>query len=278
MNKKVVVVTGCSTGIGRCAVKTLHQRGYYVIAMVRNPDDAEALMQWGIPHVIEIDLAKPESVSGAITNIVRISEQKIFALFNNAAYGQPGAVEDLSRDTLRRQFEVNVFGTHQLTCGLLPFMLKMSDARIIQNSSVLGFAAMPMRGAYNASKFALEGLSDTLRLELKGTRVKVSLIQPGPILSSFRENALAALEREVDLVQSRHAKKYEAALARLRKSGPAVPFTLPPEAVVKKLIHALESPNPKSRYKVTLPTYLMAVLKTLLPSKVMDQVLIKAGK
>lgn len=278
MSNKTVVVTGCSSGIGRCAAEELHNRGYNVIATVRRVEHAERLHALGIKQVIELDLSSSESVNAASSEILELGKGDIYGLFNNAAYGQPGAVEDLSRHALRCQFETNFFGTHELTINLLPAMLNRGDARIVQNSSVLGFAAMPMRGAYNASKFALEGLSDTLRLELAGTGVKVSIIEPGPILSNFRKNALFALEREINMDTSRHGDKYRSALERLKKDGPAAPFTLPPQAVVKKLIHALESRRPRQRYRVTFPTQLMAVLKTILPGSIMDSVLIKAGK
>ncbi len=278
MNKSAfVVVTGCSSGIGLCTAKVLFERGYPVIATVRKKKDRDALAKLGLQHVVLLDLESSESVQAAIVEVLQISQGKIYALFNNGAYGQPGAVEDLSRATLRKQFETNLFGTHEFTVGLLPAMLKMPKARIIQNSSVLGFVAMPMRGAYNASKFALEGLSDTLRLELKDSCVSVSIIQPGPIVSQFRANALAALEQHVDFEHSRHRDKYHQALLRLRKPGPAAPFTLPAEAVAGKVIHALESRSPRYRYKVTFATYLMAVLRRVLPGKLMDKVLIQGG-
>ncbi|WP_185230389.1 SDR family NAD(P)-dependent oxidoreductase [Teredinibacter franksiae] len=273
MTGKFVVVTGCSTGIGLCAATMLTERGYRVIATVRDSHSSAALKAAGIHTVLPLELADSASVSECVQKILEITNEQVFAVFNNAAYGQPGAVEDLSRETLRKQFETNLFGTHQFTMGLLPSMLKMDDARIIQNSSVLGFVAMPMRGAYNASKFALEGLSDTLRLELKDSAVKVVLIEPGPITSAFRKNALVALEREINFNSSRHRSRYETAIARLQKAGPTVPFTLPPQAVVKSLLHALESTRPKYRYRVTFPTHLMAVLKVLLPNWLMDKVL-----
>ena len=170
-NQKIVLVTGCSSGIGLCCALGLSEAGYRVIASVRTAGDKKALMGKGIEDVILLDLANSFSVQEAIKTIRQISQGSLYAIFNNAAYGQPGAVEDLSRETLREQFETNVFGTHELTVGLLPELLLQKSARIIQNSSVLGFAAMPMRGAYNSSKFALEGLSDTLRLELHNTSV-----------------------------------------------------------------------------------------------------------
>jgi NAD(P)-dependent dehydrogenase (short-subunit alcohol dehydrogenase family) len=205
------------------------------------------------------------------------SEGQLYGLFNNGAYGQPGAVEDLTRETLRMQFEANFFGWHELTRLAIPVMRGHGEGRIVHNSSVLGFAAMPFRGAYNASKFALEGLTDTLRLELRGSGISVSLIEPGPILSRFRANALRALKENIDIEQSIYRDNYKGALARLSMEGPAAPFTLPPEAVLAKVVHALESRRPRPRYYVTVPTYLFGVLKRLLGTRQLDRVIYMAG-
>ena len=139
-------------------------------------------------------------------------------------------------------------------------------------AAVLGLVALPFRGAYTASKFALEGLSDTLRMELHGSGVHVSLIEPGPIDSRFRANSLIMAQRHIDLEHSVHRDSYSSTLARLQREGPAVPFTLPPEAVVKRVIHALESRRPRARYYVTLPTYLLGTLKRLLSSAALDRI------
>ncbi len=273
-----VLVTGCSSGIGLCAAVTLHQRGYQVIATVRSPEDKASLVEAGIQNIIFLELNDSESINQAVKECLILSNNQLFAVFNNAAYGQPGAVEDLSRETLRLQFETNVFGTHELTTKLLPCMLENGEGRIVQNSSILGFVAMPMRGAYNASKFALEGLSDTLRLELAGSGVHVSLIEPGPITSKFRENALAALEQNVDFTQSRHQEKYRAAVKRLKTVGPSSSFTLPASAVVKKLILALEAKRPKARYRVTTPTHLFAALGPFIPNRMLDKIVLAVSK
>lgn len=274
---KFILITGCSSGIGLAAAIALKDRGYQVIASCRQAQDVDFLHQQGFAHVLLLDLACSESIQSAVNEVLRITGGALFALFNNAAYGLPGAVEDLPRDALRRQFETNVFGTHELTCKLLPSMLQLSDARIVQNSSVLGLVSMYNRGAYAASKFALEGLTDTLRLELAGTSVKVSLIEPGPITSHFRKNALAHFEREIDIPNSRHRAMYEQGLARMKKQGAATRFTLPPSAVVEKLIHALESRRPKPRYYVTFPTYFVGFLKRVLSTRTLDWVLRKLG-
>lgn len=280
---KSILITGCSSGIGLCAALTLQQRGYQVIASVRSASAIEGLKSQGLKHVVHLDLADSDSIDSGLAATLDICQGKLFALFNNGAYGQPGAVEDLSREALRRQFETNVFGTHDLTVKTLPHLIAYGKggegpARIVQNSSILGFMAMPMRGAYNASKFALEGLSDTLRLELSETPVKVIIIEPGPIVSNFRKNALRALEANVDFAKSRHQMRYENALARLQKTGPSSRFTLPAEAVVAQLVRALEAQRPKPRYRVTLPTKLFAQLRHVIPTALLDRLLIRIAK
>lgn len=275
---KTVLITGCSTGIGLEAAKTLQARGFNVVASVRQQKDITVLKQQGLVHVISLDLRSSESIDAGLSEALEISGGRLYAIFNNGAYGQPGAVEDLSRNALRKQFETNLFGTHELTVKALPYLLKEDDARIIQNSSILGFVAMPMRGAYIASKFALEGLTDALRIELSETNVKVSIIEPGPILTNFRNNAMAALEENVDIGASRHQGRYEGAFKRLKKKGATSKFTLSADAVVAKLVHALESPRPKIRYYVTFPTYLFAFLRHVLPASMIDKIMISAAK
>ena len=274
---KSILITGCSTGIGLDAALQLQQRGYEVIASVRKAEDMDRLKSLGLKQVIQLDLRASESIAAAVQKTLELTGGELFALFNNGAYGCPGAVEDLTRDAIRRQFETNLFGTMELTNLLLPTLMKQQDARVIQCSSVLGLVTLPYRGAYNASKFALEGLTDTMRQELRGTSVKVCLIEPGPILTDFRKNSLAVFQQEIDVQASRHRDKYRATLERLEKPTAAVPFTLGPEAVTKKLIHALESKRPKPRYYVTFPTYLLGYLRRLLSTHLLDQLLAKVN-
>lgn len=196
---------------------------------------------------------------------------------HHVTYGQPGAVEDLPTAALRTQFETNVFGWHELTNQIIPLMRQNGFGRIIQNSSVLGLVTMKYRGAYNASKFAIEGLTDTLRLELQDSPIKVSLIEPGPIVSRFRANALAAFTANIDIDASIHRQDYQQQLSRLGKKDVSNRFTLGPEAVTKAVIHAIESDKPKIRYYVTFPTYLFAFLKRLLPFTLLDKILSKSG-
>lgn len=274
--KKTILITGCSSGIGHCVAKALHEQGYRVFATARKRDSVEMLLAEGLES-FHLDLTNSNSIHFAFEEVMRRTDGELYALFNNGAYGLPGAVEDLNRDALRAQFETNVFGWQELTNLAIPIMRRQGYGRIIQNSSVLGFVSLPFRGAYNASKYAIEGLSDTLRLELQGTNIYVSLIEPGPIASQFRMNAVKALAKYIDIENSFHREKYQGVLARLNKPGPAVPFTLPPEAVLKRVIHALEATKPQPRYYVTFPTYLFGILKRILSTHALDVLLAKSG-
>ena len=271
-----VLITGCSSGIGYTAAHMLKDRGYRVFATARKQEDVERLASEGL-EALQLDLDDSDSINAAVDTILERTGGRLYGLFNNGAYGQPGAVEDLTREVLRAQFETNLFGWLELTNRLIPIMRKQGEGRIVQNSSVLGLVALPFRGAYNSSKFAIEGLSDTLRMELKGSGVYISLIEPGPILSRFRANAHAKLKENIDRDKSFFAEKYKGAEKRLTKEGPAAPFTLPPEAVVKKVIHALEAPRPRPRYYVTFPTYLFGILKRFLGTHHMDWILGKVS-
>lgn len=273
MSVRSVLITGCSSGIGHCCARGLKQRGYRVFAGARQHEDVEQLLAEGF-EALQLDLANSSSIDAAADEILHRTDGELYGLFNNGAYGQPGAVEDLSRAALREQFEVNLFGTHELTNRVIPVMRRQGGGRIIQNSSILGFMALKYRGAYIASKYALEGLTDTLRIELADTGIHVSLIEPGPILSEFRSNALAMLRKHIDMEHSVHRDTYTGVMAKLKKEGAVVPFTLGPEAVLDRLIHALESPRPKIRYAVTKPTYVFAMLNRLLPARLMDRLLI----
>ncbi|HQT43594.1 MAG TPA: SDR family NAD(P)-dependent oxidoreductase [Halothiobacillus sp.] len=275
-NPRSILITGCSSGIGLCVARGLADRGHRVIASVRQAKDVAAWPHADIP-VVWLDVTDDASIEAGLAAALVLTNGRLDALFNNGAFGLPGAVEDLSREALRAQFETNLFGWQVLTNRVIPLMRAQGFGRIIQNSSVLGLAALPFRGAYVSSKFALEGLSDTLRLELKGTGIEISLIEPGPIESHFRANAQAALLRFIPIETSCHASAYRKQLVRLNKPGPAAPFTLPPDAVLKRVIHALESRKPKARYPVTVPTYVFALLRRLLPTRWMDWVLLTAS-
>lgn len=277
MPDKSILITGCSTGIGRCAAFGLKEKGYRVFASARKQEDVESLKKQGLEDALQLDLNDSQSIRNAVQHVLEKSGGTLYALFNNGAYGQAGAVEDLSRNTLRENFETNVFGTHELTSLIIPVMRKQGYGRIIQNSSVLGFINLPYRGSYNATKHALEGLTDTMRLELRDTNIKVSLIEPGPITSRFRANAFASYQKNINKENSYHREIYTAMERRLTKKGPAAPFTLPPEAVLKKVEHALENNKPQIRYYVTFPTYLFGTLRRILPGRWLDFVLQKVS-
>ncbi len=275
MESRSILITGSSTGIGYFCAKELQKMGYKVFATARKQKDVKRLQDEGLES-LKLDLDDSKSIKDAVDEVLKRCDGKLYALFNNGAYGQPGAVEDLSRDTLEAQFQTNVFGTQELTNLLIPTFRKNKEGRVIQNSSVLGFVSMKHRGAYNASKYALEGLSDTMRLELDAENIFVSLIEPGPIRSDFRKNALEKFLQNIDRENSPNKKEYEDKLESLR-SEKDVPFTLGPEAVLKVLVHALESKRPKARYRVTFPTKLFWYLKRIFSTRMLDFIARKVG-
>ena len=274
--KRCVLITGCSSGIGLCAAHFLTAHGFQVIASARSAEDVAALTAAGLTAV-QLDLNDEASIEAAVAETLQLTDGRLYGLFNNGAYGQPGALEDLPTAALREQFNTNLFGTHHLTRLVLPVMLAAGEGRIIQNSSILGLVAMPFRGAYNASKFALEGYTDTLRLELAGTGVQISLIEPGPIETQFRANSKTAFLNHIDTQHSRHQAGYQQTLARLQRPGPSSKFSLAPEACMAPLLDALTSKQAKIRYPVTRPTHIMSWLRRLLSARVLDRILLKAG-
>lgn len=272
-----ILITGCSSGIGFCAAQKLQAKGYQVFAGVRKPEDKAQLQQMGLYSVL-LDVNDSQSIRAGVAEVLAQTGGKLGALFNNAGFGQPGAVEDLSREALRAQFETNVFGLQELTNQIIPIMRQQGHGRIVNVSSVLGLVAMAYRGAYCATKFALEALTDTMRLELQGTGIYVSLIEPGPIRTRFRYNARQAYGQHIDGGASAHRVSYDNLIRYFEEVKDSSPFTLPPDAVVKKLVHALESDSPKRRYYVTTPTYFFAVCKRLLPGRWLDALLLKIAK
>lgn len=275
---KTVLITGCSSGIGlHCALR-LQDLGYRVFATARKEADVARLQGLGLES-LQLDLDSSESIRRALDEVLARTGGTLDVLFNNGAYGQPGAVEDLTRDLLRAQLETNVLGWLELTNKVLPVMRRQGQGRIIMNSSVLGLVALKYRGAYNCSKFALEGLTDTLRLELADTTIHVSLIEPGPIESAFRKNAYRAFKAHIDVQQSAHRATYEAVEKRLSNQTPGKEpaFTLTPEAVLKPLLHAMESRRPRARYAVTFPTHFMAWMRRILPAGLLDRLLLRSS-
>ena len=268
---RYILITGCSSGIGYESAHILKNSGYTVNATARKDDDVKRLQEEGF-IVLQFDLDDSSSIDNVVEQVKKITNSRLYALFNNAAYGQPGAVEDLSRDVLKAQFETNLFGTHELTVKILPMMIEAGEGRVIQNSSVLGFTAMRYRGAYNASKFALEGLSDTLRLELKGSDIYVSSINTGPVRSDFRKNATNMFKKNIKIENSFFKKEYKEQLLEAKDKNKAK-FTKNSDVVIANVVHALESKVPKPKYYNTSATYILGFFKRILPTYMMDKVL-----
>lgn len=273
MGQRSILITGCSTGIGLNAARTLRDRGWQVFAACRKPEDCARLQAEGLTAPL-IDYEDTATVAPALAQVLAATGGTLDALFNNGAYAIPGLVEDLPTEALRLNFEANLFGWHELTRQVLPVMRAQGRGRIVQNSSVLGMVAMPWRGSYVATKFALEGLSDTLRMELRGTGIHVVLIEPGPITSDFRKNARTQFDRWIDWRASARADDYHLEITRHSSPDP-VTFQLGPEAVTAKLITALDARSPRPRYYVTVPTYLSGAMKRAFPSRILDRVLSK---
>ena len=271
---KTILMTGCSSGIGLDCAISLRQKGWQVLATCRKAEDCEHLIKsYGLTSFV-IDYEKPETITQGVRTALDLSDGKIDALFNNGAYAIPAAVEDVPVEAMRAIFEANFFGWHELTRQLIPHMRKRGAGRILQNSSVLGFAAMRYRGAYNATKFAIEGLTDTMRMELDGSGIKVILIEPGPIRTKIRENSYDHFKKWITVKGSAHEALYRKALIpRLEAVNPKKDtFELQPEAVTKAVIHALESPKPRLRYRITWATFYMMIFKRFLPTRLMDKI------
>lgn len=276
MTGKSILITGCSSGIGYDAAHGLQARGWRVFAACRQQTDVDRLRAEGL-DAVQLDYADPASIRAALDHVLAQTGGTLDALFNNGAYACPGAAEDLPRAALAEIFDVNVFGWHDLTTLVIPVMRAQGHGRIINCSSVLGMVVAPWRAAYNATKFATEALADTLRIEMRGTGIDVILISPGPIASRIRANSIPHFERWIDWQNSPRAAQYRSSLIK-RLYEPKTKkdrFELPASAVTAKLIRALEDPRPKARYLVTTPTYAMAILRRILPTRMMDWILSK---
>lgn len=276
MTQKSILITGSSSGIGYDAAVTLNKRGWRVFATCRKQEDCDRLIAEGLESFV-LDYTDANSIDAALAECLGRTGGTLEALFNNGAYGIPGAVEDLPTDALRAIFETNLFGYHELTRKVIPVMRAQGHGRILNCSSVLGFAVLKWRGAYNATKFAMEGLTDTLRVEMRDTPIHIILIEPGPITSKIRQNSIPHFEKWIDWENSPRRTQYEQTLQKrlYADTGPDT-FELPASAVSKKLVHALESNKPKPRYFITTPTYVMAALKRLLPTRALDWIVAKA--
>ena len=269
--QKSILITGCSSGIGLDCAKTLHAHGWTVFASCRQQKDCDRLKIMGI-EAPRLDHADPVSITETIQYILTKTNGKLDAVFNNGAFAVPGAVEDLPTDALRSIYETNLFGYHEVIRQVIPIMRAQGKGKILNCSSVLGFVAIPWRGAYNSTKFALEGLTDTLRIEMRNTNINVILIEPGPIGTKIRENSIPHFERWVDWENSPRKKQYETDLIKRLYQPKNKPdaFELPVSAVTKVVMKALESHHPKPRYYVTIPTHFMGLLRRILSTRSLD--------
>jgi NAD(P)-dependent dehydrogenase (short-subunit alcohol dehydrogenase family) len=274
MTQKSILITGSSSGIGYDAAYGLRNAGWRVFASCRKQEDCDRLRSEGFESP-RIDYSDPDSIVNGLAETLEATGGTLDALYNNGAYACPGAVEDLPVGALRAIFEANVFGWHELTRLVIPVMRAQGHGRIINCSSVLGLVPLRWRGAYVSTKFALEGLTDVLRIEMSDTPIKVVLIEPGPITSKIRENAIPHFEEWIDWRSSARATQYEELRSRLYEDRGKDRFELPASAVTRKLLHALTSPRPKPRYYVTTPTYLMGFLRRVLPTRLLDALILR---
>ncbi len=272
--QKTILITGCSSGIGYDTAHYLHQNGYRVFASARKIEDVRRLQDEGLDAYF-LDVTKAETISSTLDAILAQTEGRLYAVFNNAGYGQPGAVEDITSGVLKEQFETNLFGLHEVTRQVMPIMRAQGYGRIIQHSSVLGLVSLRFRGAYNASKYAIEGLCDTLRLELEKDDIHVITLNTGPVHSDFRKNATKKYYEHIDGIKSVFEKEYKKELLPYEGKKKKDPFTRNSDVVISNIVNALESEKPKPRYYNTSATYLLGGLKRLLPTGILDRILLK---
>ncbi len=270
--KRTILITGCSSGIGAHCARRLHEEGWQVFATARKPEDLAELQASGL-NAVYLDYREPESIKSCFDEAMEMTGGKLDALFNNGAYSQAGAVEDLSIAALREQFDTNFFGWHELTLHAIDVMREQGSGRIVQHSSVLGFVPMSWRGAYNASKYALEGLYTTMGMELEGSGISVSLIETGPIASNLAQNAIPYIEKYIDVENSIHAQAYHKRLEQLNSGGTPKTKRNSPELVFKQLQRALNDKTPRRHYFVTLPTHISGLMRRALPSGLLYKVL-----
>lgn len=269
MSARSVLITGCSSGIGFAAARTMKDRGWRVFATARAPEDLARLKDEVGVESLYLDYTEPESIAAAAEHVLAATGGTLTALFNNGAYGQPGAIEDVPVEAVRTQFETNVVGWHDLTRRVIPAMRAQGEGRIVQCSSVLGLMSVPYRGVYASTKFAVEAMSDALRMELQGSGIHVSLIEPGPIRTRFVETAIKHYKANIDMENSPNREIYRVRLAKMEGGGQTT-FKLEPEAVCRRLVHALEAKRPKARYYVTFQTFMGALARRVLPTRALD--------
>jgi len=270
-NNITVLITGCSSGIGYETALYLHKKGYQVFATARQEKDVLKLKELGLTSFL-LDVTQKQTITDTLDKILKITNGTLDIVFNNAGFGQPGALEDVSTEILKEQFETNVFGLHEVTVQILPIMKKQGYGTIIQHSSVLGIISLKLRGSYNASKYAIEGLTDTLRLELKDTNINITLLNTGPVTSDFRKNATKKILKNIDIENSRFTKEYHKSMSADKK---AVPFNLEAIEVSKIVEKIIKSKNVKPRYYITKATYILGFAKRILSTSKLDFILNK---
>lgn len=277
MIRKVILITGCSSGIGLNAAIQLNEQGYQVIASCRKAEDVARLRALNL-QAVQLDVSNMESIRAAFAEVMILTSGRLDVLINNAGYGQVGALEDVSTEVLSQQFATNVFGLHELCRLAIPVMRKQGSGRIINISSILGLVSLAFRGAYCASKYAVEGLTDTLRLELASSGIKVIAIEPGPIESNFRDRCVDVSLQLIDRTESFFSKQYAVMLARYQSRANDSVFTLKPQAVIDKIIHAIEAKRPKPKYVITFPAHFMVFLKRILSNRLLHRFLLLASR
>ena len=268
-----IVITGCSTGIGLETAHYLKERFIKVYPTARTEEDVAKLKALGFENAMLLDVRNEAQITQVIQTVLE-KDNKIDIWFNNAGFGQAGMMEDITTTALREQFETNVIGLHACTRAILPVMQEQGYGKIIQHSSVLGLVSLAGRGAYNASKYAIEGLTDTLRLELQGTEIYPVLLNTGPITSDFRKNAMQKLKENVDIEHSRYKEKYLQSLAADKSK---VPFNEEAISVAQVVHQIIRAKKPKPRYYITKATYLLGYLKRVLSTTLLDKILLKIG-
>ncbi|NOU07780.1 MAG: SDR family NAD(P)-dependent oxidoreductase [Hyphomicrobiaceae bacterium] len=274
MTQRTILITGCSTGIGLEAAKSLKHRGWRVIGTARKAADRANLETSIGIETVTLELGDLASVAACATEVLARTNGTLDALYNNAAFGQIGAMEDVTGAVLRHHFDVNVIGTHELTRLLIPTMRQQGHGRIVTCSSVLGLVSGPYRGPYSATKFAVEAMTDALRYELYGSGIHVSLLEPGPIVSNFLDTTISTFKSSIDVANSPHRAAYEKRL-RAMETDTQSKWKTGPEVVVKSLIHALESQRPKIRYRISPHTYAIVAMKRILPQRIIDAIMVR---
>ena len=274
LTRGAVVITGASTGIGYASALHLSSLGFQVFAGVRRDEDAERLGAAGNGSIepVMIDVTDQASIDAAADRVRAATGGRIAGLVNNAGIAVPGPLEYLPMDEFRRQIEVNLTGQVAVTQAFLP-MLRPSRGRIVNIGSIGGRVALPLLGPYAASKHAMEGLTDSLRRELRPAGIEVSIIRPGPIATEIWERGNAKADELLERMPEAE-EHYAAAIAGARAGATErLKEAIPPKQVAEVVAHALTSDKPRTRYLVGPRTRLMALMATVLPDRLLDRLI-----